>query len=515
MVRNFFYILVITSMFGGAFVFAASHDVIVRTQIGEDTTPPTTPILTSVTAISDDQIDLVWDPSTDDFILSGYTIERDGTHLATTTQTTYSDTGLAASTTYSYVIRAFDWMNNVSSSSNALATTTLAAPVVPPPATTSTSSRVATASGKLSLRGELSVAVTPTSTRLAWQTNRPSRYILRWGRTTSYELGSIATERYSEGHVASLTDLSPNTTYYYELAAFNPAAPVAQILKSGSFKTASIITPTTPPNVTRLVAVVERNDVLLSWKNPTLIEGGYTVRVVRSHVGYPLDLQDGMVVAQGVMESWRDVSALSAYGIQFYTVFVIDGQGNVSSGALATARVATGQSATSSVLQPVEVPPDVVLPLLSPDQIVVSQGGVLHTFESEVLLLDPTQPILLTIPASALPARLKSIIVTLTDPTDSRRAYRFLLRLNQAGDAYETTLAPLSVQGTSLLLLEVYDLEAYMVGRYGRQVNFVAPAIVTEVLFPDVFYRYWPWMIAIILLLGGGVLVHRRWYVRT
>lgn len=509
-------LLVFVCYLSGSLVLAATQDTSINMQVGLDTDPPTTPVLTSATPVSDDQIDLVWDPSTDDFALAGYTVERDGSHIATTTLTTYSDTGLLSSTTYSYLVRAFDTAGNISSSSNAIATTTLATPVTPPAATTSSSSASATtASGKLSLRGGLSWLTTATSAQFWWETNRPSRYVLRWGRTPGYELGAIATERYQESHEAFLTDLAPNTTYYYELAAYNPAVSIAQILKSGTFKTKSVVKATAPQNVSRLQSTVSGEDVLLTWKNPEMAQG-YTVRVVRSHLGYPADPYDGMVIAQGRIDSWWDVSALRTYRTQFYTVFVVDDQGNVSSGALTVARAMTAEDlevASSSESLPVPMPPDIVLPLLDPHQIIVVQGEVIQTFENETLTLDPDLPLTLSIPTAALPARLKSIIVTLTDPTDSRQSYRFLLRRNETGDAYETTLAPLLVQGRSLLLIEVFDLEAQMVGRYGRQVNFVEPSVTPEVVFPDVLYRHWIWLVGFLLLLVMVVYVV-RWYRR-
>lgn len=495
-------------------VFAVSNEFNIKTQVGSDTTPPTTPVLTSATPVSDDQIDIVWGPVTDDYLLSGYVIERNGAHIATTTLTSYSDTGLAASTTYSYVVRAFDWVYNFSSSSNALATTTLETPVVPI-ATTSSSSTSSndTASGRLSLRGEVNITTVSTRATLEWETNRPSRYVLRWGRTPNYEIGSISVERYSEQHKVTISDLIPNTTYYYELVTYNPAAPVAQSLASGKFKTKPAVLPSVPPNVGRLKAEVIETDVVLSWQNPDWLQP-YSVRVVRSHLGYPTDPYDGVIVAQGSIESIRDPGALRTNNLQYYTVFVVDENGNVSSGALVLAKTrvqVNGVQATSggSTL-PEESTPDLVLPLLSPHLITLSQDGTTQTFESEVMTLDPKQPLTLIIPVSALPDRLKSIIVTLTDPTDSREAYRFLLRRNPAGDAYETTLAPLGVQGTSQLLIEIYDLEALMVGRYGRQINFVVPETELEAVFPDAIYSHSDWLLWPSL---GFILVALMWWV--
>jgi hypothetical protein len=75
---------------------------------GEDTEAPTTPTLLSAIPTAATQIDLVWSTSTDNVIVSGYVLFRDSVIVATTSQTSYLDTGLTASTTYSYEVYAFD-----------------------------------------------------------------------------------------------------------------------------------------------------------------------------------------------------------------------------------------------------------------------------------------------------------------------------------------------------------------------------------------------------------------------
>jgi len=72
-----------------------------------DYTAPTVPIGVNATPVSGSQIDLAWTPSTDtESWVSYYNVYRDGTFVGTTTGTSYSDTSLAGSTTYSYEIAA-------------------------------------------------------------------------------------------------------------------------------------------------------------------------------------------------------------------------------------------------------------------------------------------------------------------------------------------------------------------------------------------------------------------------
>ena len=86
---------------------------------GTDTTPPTIPGTPTATAVSSTRIDLTWTASTDVVGVSGYRIFRNAstTPSASVAATTYSDTGLAASTAYTYTVRAFDAAGNESASS--------------------------------------------------------------------------------------------------------------------------------------------------------------------------------------------------------------------------------------------------------------------------------------------------------------------------------------------------------------------------------------------------------------
>ena len=97
-----------------------------------DTTPPTTPSGLTATASSSSRIDLAWTASTDNVGVTGYQIERCAgttctsfTQVATATTTTYSDTGLAASSPYRYRVRATDAAGNLSAYSNIASATTL------------------------------------------------------------------------------------------------------------------------------------------------------------------------------------------------------------------------------------------------------------------------------------------------------------------------------------------------------------------------------------------------------
>src|SRR5882672_8272848 len=90
-----------------------------------DTTPPTAPGAAQATAFSTTQINIAWTASSDNVGVTQYSIERcqgagctNFAQVATSTSIGFSNTGLAASTSYSYRVRASDAAGNVSGYSN-------------------------------------------------------------------------------------------------------------------------------------------------------------------------------------------------------------------------------------------------------------------------------------------------------------------------------------------------------------------------------------------------------------
>ena len=91
-----------------------------------DTESPSTPTGLSATAVSSSQINLAWTASTDDVAVTGYKIFRNGNQVGTASTPSFSDTGLAASTPYTYAVSAYDAAGNNSPTSTPAAATTSA-----------------------------------------------------------------------------------------------------------------------------------------------------------------------------------------------------------------------------------------------------------------------------------------------------------------------------------------------------------------------------------------------------
>ncbi len=89
-----------------------------------DTQAPTVPSNLTASAISSSSINLSWAASTDNVGVAGYKVFRNGSQIAAIASTSYQDTGLAANTTYTYTVSAYDNAGNASVISGSVSATT-------------------------------------------------------------------------------------------------------------------------------------------------------------------------------------------------------------------------------------------------------------------------------------------------------------------------------------------------------------------------------------------------------
>lgn len=91
-----------------------------------DNDPPSVPANLQANSPNMSQIDLTWSASTDNVAVAGYKIYRNGSYLTSVTGTSYSNTGLANNTTYTYTVSAYDGSSNESAQSAPAQATTWA-----------------------------------------------------------------------------------------------------------------------------------------------------------------------------------------------------------------------------------------------------------------------------------------------------------------------------------------------------------------------------------------------------
>jgi chitodextrinase len=104
---------------------------VITVTVPPDTTAPGAPGSLSQTGATTSAVSLAWSAATDDRAIGGYQVVRNGSVVGSASGLTYTDSGLAAGTSYTYTVRAVDTSGNVGPDSNSvLASTTAANPVL-------------------------------------------------------------------------------------------------------------------------------------------------------------------------------------------------------------------------------------------------------------------------------------------------------------------------------------------------------------------------------------------------
>jgi len=93
-----------------------------------DFCPPSQPTNLQAAATSTTQISLNWTASTDNIAVTGYKVFRGGGQVGTSPTSAYPDGGLAANTSYTYAVSAYDAGANDSTQSSSVARYTLSVP---------------------------------------------------------------------------------------------------------------------------------------------------------------------------------------------------------------------------------------------------------------------------------------------------------------------------------------------------------------------------------------------------
>ncbi|HCN11874.1 MAG TPA: secretion protein, partial [Chryseobacterium sp.] len=171
-----------------------------------DTVAPTAPSL-SASGTTQTSTNLSWSGATDNVGITGYDVYQGAALLGSTSSTSYAVSGLSASTTYSFTVKAKDAAGNISAASNAVSVTTLA----PVSDTTAPTAPTLAASG-----------TTSSSTNLSWSGATDNVGV------TGYDvyqgaalLGATTSTSYA------VSGLSASTTYSFSVKAKDAAGNVS------------------------------------------------------------------------------------------------------------------------------------------------------------------------------------------------------------------------------------------------------------------------------------------------
>ncbi|MCX7164154.1 MAG: S8 family serine peptidase [Rhodocyclales bacterium] len=165
-----------------------------------DAQAPTTPTALTGQVVGSSQVYLLWTASTDSAGVASYKIYRNGIVAAALGNvTSFSDTGLAASTLYTYAVSACDTWQNCSAQSSPISLTTSVGPDVQPPTVPT---------------GLSATVVSSTNILLNWNASTDNVGV------TTYRIYSSRGLVETLGNVtSSLRTNAPSTTYSYTVSA--------------------------------------------------------------------------------------------------------------------------------------------------------------------------------------------------------------------------------------------------------------------------------------------------------
>lgn len=216
-----------------------------------DTSPPTAPTGLTATATGPTGISLAWQASTDNVGVTGYTVYRDSTAIATVSGSTlsYADSGLTPGTTYTYTVTASDASANVSPPSAPASATTLSDTT--PPTTPGTPT---------------ATSVTSSQVGLSWTPSTDNVGVVGYQvLRNSVLIASVAGTSYTD------TTVSPSTAYTYQVVAYDAA---------GNTAASGLLSVTTPATGALFSDGFETGD-LSQWTT----NSGLTIETSQVHTG--------------------------------------------------------------------------------------------------------------------------------------------------------------------------------------------------------------------------------------
>ena len=173
-----------------------------------DVIAPSAPTALTASGTTQTTTNLSWTTSTDNVAVTGYDVYQGTTLKATVTGTTYSVTGLAASTSYDFSVKAKDAAGNISAASNVATVVTLSPP---------TDTTAPTAPTSLVASG-----TTTTSTNLSWTASTDNVGVAGYDVYQGATLKATVT-----GTTYSVTGLTAGTAYTFSVKAKDPAGNIS------------------------------------------------------------------------------------------------------------------------------------------------------------------------------------------------------------------------------------------------------------------------------------------------
>ncbi|MGZ4729839.1 MAG: galactose oxidase-like domain-containing protein [Acidimicrobiales bacterium] len=345
-----------------------------------DTTAPSVPANLAAQAVGPNQVNLSWSASTDNNAVQGYKVLRGATQIATTPNTTFTDTTVSPATTYTYTVEAYDPTGNTSADSNSATVTTPALDTLPP-----------------TISGLTASSITQTSALVTWATDEAATSQVDYGLTTGYGSTTTLDGNRVTAHSQSLGGLSANTTYHYRVRSADVANNLATS-PDATFTTLPPVADSTPPTASVTspanAATVAGTVALAATANDNVGVAGVQFKVDGTNIG-------AEVTTAPYTANWNTTTV--ADGAHTLTAVARDAAGNTgtSTGVAVTVANATNNPAVVGQWSPVITWPEVAIhaALTPTGKILTFQGD--FTQGGQQYVYDPTSGAINQVPNAA------------------------------------------------------------------------------------------------------------------
>ncbi len=298
-----------------------------------DTIAPQVPAVPTIGQFGQNQVQVLWIPTTDNVGVAGYNLFRNGTLLNTSSQVNYLDSSANPGTAYTYQVQAFDAQGNISALSPPAMVTTLSPPDTSAPST------------PLNLQG---TAVSDQQVQLTWSPSTDNVSVTGYRVFRGASASSLVLFAVVPSAAFTDTNIYPNTTYYYSVEAFDPSYNYSGMSATiGVTGRPDTTPPTVPTNV--IASGTGYQQVNLTWTASTddIRVAGYTI--------YRGKAASSMIaVGTATTTSFVDTTSLMPGTTYYYAVSAYDEALNNS------AQSAVTTATTIADTQPPTVPQNVV-----------------------------------------------------------------------------------------------------------------------------------------------------------
>ncbi len=274
-----------------------------------DIEPPTAPTGLTATGISGSDIQLVWEPSSDNVAVKEYRIYRNGVRVRTTAATSVIDSGLPPLTAFTYTVEAVDTTNNVSAMSAAVTASTLAGELEPPTVPTNVTA----------------VPVSSTQMDLAWQASTDNVGVAGYRIYRDGVMLATSSSTFYQDR-----NLMPGTVYVYRIQAFDLAGNLSELSLPVQGVTMEGEPPTIPQGL--IAEATDTDRIRLHWIASQDNTGVAGYRIYR----------DGSEIGTAAVTEYID-AGLQPSTEYTYTVSAYDAAGNGSAPSAAVTATTLGK----------------------------------------------------------------------------------------------------------------------------------------------------------------------------